>query len=79
MKNNKLILCSTAIFAALLLLCGCADSGDDRITMSDICIFRQRSDSVPIKTVLTSGITSTFCVDSLCIHDAECSLHDSVN
>lgn len=74
MKNNKLIFGLTAIFTSLLLLCSCADSGN-RSTISDLCVFRQRSDGVPIKTVLTS----TVCVDPLCIHDSECQLHDSVN
>lgn len=60
-----------------MLICGCGDTDDNRITMSDICVFRQRSDGVPVKTVLTSGITSTVCVDPLCMHDAECLLYDS--
>lgn len=78
MKKNKLISCLTAIFAVLLLLSGCADA-NNRITMSDICVFRQRSDGVPIKTDLTSGITSTVCGDPLCMHDTECQLYDIVN
>ena len=75
--NNKLISSLTAIFAALLLFCSCTDTANNRITMSDICVFRQRSDGVPVKTVLTSGITSTVCVDPLCMHDTECPLYNS--
>ena len=76
MKSGKISL-YTALMLTAMLICGCGDTDDNRITMSDICVFRQRSDGVPVKTVLTSGITSTVCVDPLCMHDAECLLYDS--
>lgn len=78
MKKNKLLTCMTAVFV-LMLLISCSNKNDSRITMSDICVFRQRSDGIPIKTAITSGITSTVCVDPLCLHNAECPLYDSVN
>lgn len=67
MKNNKLIFCLTAIFMSLLLLCDCTDNGDNRSTMSDLCVFRQRSYGVPIKTVLTS----TVCINTFCKYDSK--------
>lgn len=71
-KSSALI---TAI-VMLILLCGCSDG--EGMTMSDICVFHQRSDGVPVKTLPKSGVTSTVCVDPLCTHGEECPLYGCV-
>ena len=74
MKSSRHLSCIAACLA--LLLTDCAGQVGSPVTMADICIFHQQSDGVPIKTVITSGITSSVCVDPLCLHDVECPLYD---
>ena len=63
-----------AVLTAAVLLTGCTATDAAHTSMSELCVFRQRSDGTPIRTMLTNGRTSTVCVDPLCLHDDSCPL-----
>ena len=63
-----------AVLTAAVLLTGCTATDTAHTAMSELCVFRQRSDGTPIRTMLTNGRTSTVCVDPLCLHDDSCPL-----
>lgn len=70
--------CLMMFFISVLLI-GCDNKESDKITVSDICIFRQLNNGTPVKTVLSIGSTSTVCIDPLCMHDTECPLYQRAN
>ncbi|MBQ8187832.1 MAG: hypothetical protein IJ037_13325 [Clostridia bacterium] len=74
MKHGRIALTVLTVFLAVVFI-GCSADETGNLTMSDICVFRQRSNGIPVRTVLSSGITSTVCVDPLCIHTDDCPLY----
>ena len=64
----------SAVMVLVMMLSGCTATDTAHTAMSELCVFRQRSDGTPIRTMLTNGTTSTVCVDPLCLHDDSCPL-----
>jgi len=79
MKKITYITKIIAVLITAVFITGCSTSNTEYRTASDICIFRQRSDGIPIRTMLTSGITSSVCIDPLCMHDDKCPLYGISN
>jgi len=79
MKKNRINTTRIlTVLTAAMILTGCTGK-ENGSTMENICVFRQTSQGIPVKTVLSSAKTTSVCVDPLCTHETECPLNGAAN